>query len=262
MPTVTDVPTGAPCWIDLQTSDVERARAVYGALLGWEAEEPNPDFGGYTNFTKDGVRVAGLMRSDAQAPVADVWSVYLRSDDVEKTLVRVVEHGGQVVVPAMPVGEMGVMGFGIDATGAAVGVWQPGTHRGFGVVGEPGAPSWFELHTRDWAGAQRFYRDAFGWQTRVLEDSPQFRYAQQVDGDEQLAGIMDASGYLPPEVPPHWAVYLGVEDCDAAVATLVGLGGSVIGEPDDSPYVRIAMVTDPMGAHFRLVAANEAMPAR
>jgi predicted enzyme related to lactoylglutathione lyase len=40
------------------TSDADRSRAFYGELFGWVAEEPNPDFGGYFNFTKDGVRIA------------------------------------------------------------------------------------------------------------------------------------------------------------------------------------------------------------
>jgi predicted enzyme related to lactoylglutathione lyase len=32
--------------------------------------------------------------------------------------------------------------------------------------------------------------------------------------------------------------------------------------PDDTPYGRIAVLSDPTGAQFRLVGPNEAMPAR
>ena len=32
-----------------------------------------------------------------------------------------------------------------DPTGAALGIWEPGTFPGFTVLSEHGAPSWFEL---------------------------------------------------------------------------------------------------------------------
>ena len=50
---------GAPCWTDLMTSDIAASREFYGAVFGWTAEEPNEELGGYFNFRKDGVRIAG-----------------------------------------------------------------------------------------------------------------------------------------------------------------------------------------------------------
>ena len=32
-------PVGAPCWVDLMTTDTERAREFYSGLLGWTAQE-------------------------------------------------------------------------------------------------------------------------------------------------------------------------------------------------------------------------------
>ena len=52
MPARDSAPTGAPCWVDLMTSDTERSRAFYGELFGWTAEEPNAEFGGYFMFTR------------------------------------------------------------------------------------------------------------------------------------------------------------------------------------------------------------------
>jgi predicted enzyme related to lactoylglutathione lyase len=256
--------TGAPCWMDLQTSDLDRARDFYGAVFGWTSDEPNPEFGNYVNFRKNGVMVAGLMRADDQAPVSDVWSVYLATDDAEKTFQLATAAGAQVIVPPMQVGDMGTMGFVVDPTGAAIGLWQPGNHKGFGRVAEPGAPSWWELLTRDYAGAVSFYRDVFGWRTQTMSDTDDFRYTVQLDadGEGQVAGVMDASGWLPADVPPHWGVYIGVADTDRAVAQITELGGSVVQPPEDTPFGRIAHVTDPMGANLRLVAANEQMPAK
>ena len=81
MPARDTAPIGAPCWVDLMTSDAERSKSFYGQLFGWTAEDPNEEFGGYFNFTKDGIRVAGCMTSDAESPVTDIWSVYLATDD-------------------------------------------------------------------------------------------------------------------------------------------------------------------------------------
>src|SRR5438552_8907434 len=159
MPTGETAIIGAPCWVDLMTSDVDRSRAFYTELFGWTAEEPNEEFGGYFNFARRGALVAGCMPNPPDAGVPDVWSVYLASDDTAKTVDAAVANGGQVHVPPMAVGELGTMAVLGDPGGAAVGVWQPGLHRGFGVVREAGAPSWFELHTRDYEKVVAFYRN-------------------------------------------------------------------------------------------------------
>src|SRR5439155_18381493 len=92
-------------------------------------------------------------------PACPTSGLYLASDDTAKTVDAAVANGGQVHVPPMAVGELGTMAVLGDPGGAAVGVWQPGLHRGFGVVREAGAPSWFELHTRDYEKVVAFYRN-------------------------------------------------------------------------------------------------------
>ena len=136
---------------------------------------------------------------------------------------------------------------------AAIAAWQPGTHPGFTTLAEPGAPAWFELHTRDHAAAIRFYEGVFGWDTTVVSDSDEFRYSTFGEEDDALAGVMDRSADLA-EGEQHWAVYFQVEDSDAAVAQVVELGGSVLEPPVDTPYGRLARVADPTGAAFRLIA--------
>ncbi|HEX4100692.1 MAG TPA: VOC family protein [Pseudonocardiaceae bacterium] len=260
MPTRDTAPIGAPCWVDLMTSDTERSQAFYGQLFGWTAEQPAEEFGGYFNFSSDGVLVAGCMASRPDSEQPDVWSVYLATDDASKTVEAATAHGGQVVVAAMEVGDLGTMAIVSDPGGAGIGLWQPGRHQGFGILGEPGTPSWFELQTRDYQAAVSFYRDVFGCDTHVVSDTPEFRYTTLRHGESWLAGIMDASGLLPDGVPAHWSVYFGVDDTDAALAEIVELGGTIVSAAQDTPYGRLAAAADPTGAHFKLVAANEAMP--
>ena len=67
MPKREEAPTGAPCWIDLLTSDPDRSRSFYGQLFGWTSEDAGEQYGGYINFQKDGIQVAGCMRNDGQS---------------------------------------------------------------------------------------------------------------------------------------------------------------------------------------------------
>jgi predicted enzyme related to lactoylglutathione lyase len=246
--------TGAPIWIDLFTSDPARSRAFYGDLMGWAAEEPNADFGGYFNFSKDGYLIAGGMLNDGTAGVPDGWNVYLNVADAEATVAKATAHGGGVIVPAMAVADLGTMAVITDAGGAAIGMWQPGTHKGIGLSGDPGTPAWFELHTRNYAASVQFYKDVFAWDAHTMSDTDEFRYTTLGESDSAAAGIMDSSGFLPEGVPAHWAVYIRVADTDAAVKTTVDLGGALVMPAEDTPYGRVAMVSDPTGAHFRLVA--------
>ena len=57
---------GAPCWIDLFSSDTERAKDFYGQLFGWTTMDPGPEYGGYFIFQKDGKAVAGCMGNSGE----------------------------------------------------------------------------------------------------------------------------------------------------------------------------------------------------
>lgn len=254
MPSRDRAPLGAPCWADLWTSDVEGSRRFYSELFGWEAQEPSPEFGGYFMFTRDGVPVAGGMGDMGDMPANNTWKVFLNTDDITKALQLTVTEGGQVVAPAMPVADLGIQAVLLDPTGAHLGTWQPGTFPGFTVLAEPGAPSWFELLTRDYETAVAFYQSVFHWDTEAVADTDEFRYStmRNPGSDEALAGIMDASAFLPEGVPAHWSVYWEVDDTDTAVARLQTLGGSVVSGAQDTPYGRMATVTDPAGAQFKL----------
>ena len=246
------VPHGAPCWIDLMSSDTDKSRAFYGQLLGWTADEPKEAFGGYTNFRLDGEPVAGLMTAQ-QADMPDVWSVYLAVDDAEKTVEVAKANGGQVYVEPMAVGDLGTMAVLADPGGAMIGMWQPGEHRG-GVVAATNAPCHFELFTRDYDRSVQFYKDVFGWQPDTAGDEPGFRYTVLPVADGEQAGIMDASDWLPEGVPAHWSVYFAVDDVDATLARAGELGGATIVPGEDTPYGRLATATDSTGAVFKLRA--------
>lgn len=256
MPKRDEAPLGAPCWVDLLTADPGQAQAFYGGLFGWTVESTGEEFGNYVNFYKDGDRVAGCMKNDGTSGTPDLWNVYLATDDAAATVEGATALGGHVLVPVMPVADLGSMAMVTDAGQAAVGMWQPGTFHGFGVLAEPGAPGWFELYTRDYKATVDFYREVFGWDAHVMSDTDDFRYTTLGEGYDALAGIMDGAGFLPEGVPAHWAVYFQVEDVDKTVARAVELGGAVLQPAEDTPYGRLAQIADPTGAAFKLIAGS------
>ena len=251
---MTSPPIGSPCWADLWTSDVDGSRKFYAELFGWEAQEPSPEFGGYFMFTRNGVPIAGGMGDMGDMKADNSWKVYLATDDVDKTVEAAVGEGAQVVAPPMAITDLGRQAVIFDPTGAALGIWEPGTFPGFTVLSEHGAPSWFELHTRDYAKAVAFYRSVFRWDTNTVSDSDEFRYTvmRNPSADGELAGIMDASAFLPEGQASSWSVYWEADDIDAVVASATALGGSVLTAPRDTPYGRLAELADPAGARFKL----------
>src|SRR6266478_2605866 len=101
MTTRESAPIGAPCWADLWTSDVDGSRRFYGELFGWEAQEPQPEFGGYFTFHHNDAAVAGGMGDTPDMPANNSWKIYLSTDDLAKTIEAAESSGAQVVVPTM-----------------------------------------------------------------------------------------------------------------------------------------------------------------
>lgn len=253
MPVRQQTVSGAPFWIDLSTSDLDRAVDFYDALFEWRAHREAGPEGDHADFTLDGVPVAGAMQKEADADYPDAWTPYLLTSDAAATHARVDEAGGTNAFEVMTIPGVCVMGVATDPSGATFGYWQPIEHEGFGIVGEPGAPAWFEVLARDYPAALAFYERAFDWATQVESDTAEFRYRVLASGDDRLAGIMDAGG-LPPEVPSYWVVYFGVADVDAAVASAIEHGGRVVEPAADSTYGRNATLADPTGAVFKVIA--------
>ena len=162
---------GAPCWIDLYSSDTDKAKEFYGQLFGWTPEEAPPEFGGYFTFLKDGKHVAGCMLNDGSQNAPDSWTVHLMTDDIERTVEAARTNGGQVHVEPMDVGDNGRFAMIGDPGQAGIGAWEPKTVKGFEVRNEPGVAAWFELHTRDYDKSVEFYRDVFGWDTHAMSDT-------------------------------------------------------------------------------------------
>ena len=94
MPTPTLI-VGAPCWIDLYSSDTPSATAFYRRLLGWSPSR-RARTSAATSRSPRTASMAGCMANDGTAGYPDGWGVHLRTDDIEATAKATTDHGGKV----------------------------------------------------------------------------------------------------------------------------------------------------------------------
>jgi uncharacterized protein len=138
-----------------------------------------------------------------------------------------------------------------DPSGAVFGVWQAGVHFGSGVVNQPGGITWEDLRSSDPDAARPFYSALFGYDYHPLDGAPPDYQTFHLPGHEEplggTGGMMGQEG-----IPSHWSVYFAVADAGAATAAVATGGGTVLQEPFDTPYGKMAAVADPSGAAFMI----------
>lgn len=232
--------------------DIARASAFYADLLGWDIQAGPPEAGGYRMCLKNGRPVAGIGPKQGPPGTPSAWTTYLATDNADDTAARITKAGGQTFMEPFDVMDAGRMTVAADPGGAVFGVWQARAHTGVGLANEPGTLCWNENHTRDFDRNKSFYQAVFGYQFGDIEGAG-IRYATlKLDGRE-VGGIMELDASVPAGVPAHWETYFAVTDTDTAVAAARAAGGSVIRPPWDTPYGRMAMVTDDQGAEFSVI---------
>jgi hypothetical protein len=247
--------------MELSTTDADGAKAFYGELLGWSFFDTpaGPDMT-YTFLRLGDDDVGALYQqppAQREAGVPPHWLLYVAVDDVNAAAARAGELGGTVEGP-YDVGDAGRCAMVNDPQGARFALWWAGEHCGAARLREPGAWAWSELLTSDPAAAGEFYSGLFGWGRQASPSAPAGAYTEWKDGEESIGGMMaipdDWEG-----VPPHWMLYLQVEDPDAVHARAVELGARVEVPPMDIPDVgRFTLLADPQGARFTALRLDAA----
>ncbi|WP_433299858.1 VOC family protein [Actinoplanes sp. CA-030573] len=242
---------GFPTWVDLGTADLRDAQRFYTALFGWDVHYD----GSYTTFLLNGRPVAGAgPLYDEGQPTA--WSTYIATADADDVAARVAANGGKVLVAPFDVADQGRMAAFLDPGGAPFSVWQAYSMSGAALFDVPGALTWNELNTRDLAEARAFYGSVFGWAFRDSEMGG-LPYLVAKLNETAICGLQPMPADLwPADVSPHWMVYFAVHDCDRTAAHAAALGGLVVYPPTSLPIGRYAVLEDPQGGMFAVLASN------
>lgn len=277
---------GVPCWVDTTQPDAEAAVDFYGGLFGWKLENTMPADapGVYFIGRLGGGEVAAVSSPMGEAPPRATWNTYVWVDSADETAAKVRDAGGAVLTEPFDVMAAGRMAVCADPAGAVFCLWQAKEHRGAEVVNEAGSLNFNALSTRDLDGAKAFYRAVFGWGTLALDGGFEMwalpgygEFLEQLNPGtlERMAEVGAPEGFenvvaslnpIPadqPDTPPHWGVTFAVDDADAIAAKARELGGTVLAEPFDAPWVRTTVIADPQGATFtasKFVPENKDLP--
>jgi hypothetical protein len=246
-------PPGTPCWVDVSAGDVGAARLFYEGLFQWQIEDLGPEAMGYVLARKNGRRAAGMgPKQDPNMP--SMWTTYIAVEDLDAAAEKVTANGGQLLMPPMDVMDTGRMALAVDPGGALFGIWQAGTTFGVEIANEPGAMIWNENMSRSWEANKAFYAAVFGYEYNDMS-ADGFNYATFKVNGADVGGIGELPSDVPDEVPASWSNYFAVENTDEAVDEVVKLGGTVISPAWDTPFGRMATVTDDQGAAFSVMSA-------
>ena len=251
--------TGTFIWNELATRDFAAAKTFYTQLFGWGCEVsplPGEMPGDYALFKLGDVDIGGAygMAGEMFEGVPPHWAAYVAVDDVDATLAKASASGGTPTWPAMDIPSIGRMGGFMDPTGAAIAVFKMGEKEERPDLGAAlGGFCWNELVTNDIAAAAAFYSEVFGWVANHKGDDSSMPYTEWMVGDKSVGGMLQIDPNWGP-IPPHWAVYVSVEDCDATVAKALGLGAEIKAPGMDIPDVgRFACLADPTGGVFSVI---------
>jgi predicted enzyme related to lactoylglutathione lyase len=242
---------GEFCWMNMLSPDPDKARAFFGAVLGWEFY----DIPGMGHGIRAGGRnIGGLFNTvSPRTPngTPAVLSVMIKVESADATAARIRAQGG-TAEPAFDVGPAGRMAVCHDPNGAKFDLWEPKSLQGTDVDrGAPGAPSWFETITCDTARAGTFYEAVFGWTPNVsmATGAPYTAYdlgGSPVAGMMQLTPAMEAGG-----MKPDWCVYFTVTDPDDTARIATANGGKICVPPAEIPGVgRFCGIISPEGITF------------
>jgi hypothetical protein len=110
---------------------------------------------------------------------------------------------------------------------------------------------WTEIASNQAAKCKEFYEDVFGWQFKEGGSAMPEYLEFSTGGPGPVGGLVDMKpewygGTLP---PPHFVIYVAVDDVDANAEKAKELGGTIVSPPMDIPNVgRFCIIKDPTGA--------------
>ncbi|MGA3238168.1 MAG: VOC family protein [Bryobacteraceae bacterium] len=112
--------------VELNTTDLDKAKAFYGKLFEWTLEDVPMGEMSYT-LIKVGKGTGGGMMKHPIPGAPSSWLAYVEVGDIHKATTNAKSLGATVVKDVTEVVGMGWLSIILDPTGAALGLWQPKT---------------------------------------------------------------------------------------------------------------------------------------
>lgn len=240
-----------PCWIDVRTADLAGTQDFYSALFGWQFDDFSPECGGYYVALQQGAPVASvgsLVHEGDQG----AWTTFFATDDVQATVRRIWQAGGQVQVDPIVIPDVGFTALAQDPEGAEFGLWQGGAVNGMQLYDEPNTPVWSDLHTADVDQSATFYAQVLGFDLARTPLLMTTSYRTFDVRGHKCGGMAEMSADSAMD-SAYWLPWVGVEDTDSAIVTARHLGAALIDESYDSVRGHWATLVDPFDATLAIM---------
>jgi predicted enzyme related to lactoylglutathione lyase len=110
--------------VELNTTDVDEAKAFYGKLFDWTLEDIPMGDGVYT-MIKVGTGTGGGIMQHPMPGAPSMWLAYVLVDDIAAATAKAKSLGATILKDVTEVMGMGSLSILTDPTGATIGLWQP-----------------------------------------------------------------------------------------------------------------------------------------
>jgi uncharacterized protein len=110
--------------VELNTTDVDRAKAFYGKLFNWEMKDMPLPVGTYT-MVDVGKGTGGGIMTQLMPDTPSMWLPYVSVDDIDAATKKARSLGAEIMKASQEVPDMGWLTIFTDPTGAILGLWEP-----------------------------------------------------------------------------------------------------------------------------------------
>ena len=110
--------------VELNTTDVDKAKAFYGKLFEWTLEDVPMGEMSYT-LIKVGKGTGGGIMKHPMPGAPSAWLAYVEVDDIAASTEKARSLGANIIRDVTEVPGAGWLSILMDPTGAALGLWKP-----------------------------------------------------------------------------------------------------------------------------------------
>jgi predicted enzyme related to lactoylglutathione lyase len=110
--------------VELDTTDLEKAKAFYSKLFDWKLE-PFPMAEGEYTMIQVGEGTGGGMMKHPMPGAPSMWLAYVLVDDIESATEKAKSLGATICKEVTEVPNAGWLSIIQDPTGAVLGLWKP-----------------------------------------------------------------------------------------------------------------------------------------
>jgi uncharacterized protein len=110
---------------EISADDPKRAMAFYDKVFGWKYQKyegGNMDYWLVTAGEKAEPGINGAIQQRTQLPQPVISTIMVES--IDDTITKIIENGGQIIVPKMEIPKVGVMVYFQDTEGNIFGAMQ------------------------------------------------------------------------------------------------------------------------------------------